>query len=145
MLGSLGRGELGDSELVTLLDAGGHGVASGGGEFGCKRPLLGVLMQDWGGLGTIDGDWEPGPGGHWLDHGGSVDDVLRQDRGGLGTIDWDWEPGPGGHWLDRGCSLDDGLADGRRREERHQRLDRGLVTGCSGHCSVDLGESNRNA
>ena len=63
MLGSLGRGELGDSELVTLLDAGGHGCTDGGGEVGCKRLLLGVLRQDWGGLGTIDWGGEPGPGG----------------------------------------------------------------------------------
>ena len=53
LLVSLGRGELGDSELVTLLDAGGHGVTDRGGEFGVKRPLLGMLGQDWGGLGTI--------------------------------------------------------------------------------------------
>lgn len=49
---------------MTLLDAGSHGVTDGGGEVGSKRPSLGVLGQDWGGpVGTIDGDWEPGPGG----------------------------------------------------------------------------------
>ena len=97
---------------MTLLDAGGHGVTDGGGEVGCKRPLLGVLRQDWGGLGTID---------------------------------WDWEPGPGGRWHDRGGLIDGGFADGRRREQRRQRIDRRLVTGCSGHYSVDLDESKRNA
>ena len=48
---------------MTLLDAGGHGCTDGGGEVGCKRLLLGVLRQDWGGLGTIDWGGEPGPGG----------------------------------------------------------------------------------
>ena len=37
-LGSLGRGEFTGSELVTLLDAGGHGVTDRGGEVGSKRP-----------------------------------------------------------------------------------------------------------
>ena len=49
---------------MTLLYAGGHGVTEGGGEVDSKRPSLGVLGQDWGGLvGTIDEDGEPGPGG----------------------------------------------------------------------------------
>lgn len=111
---------------MTLLDASGHCVIDRGGEVGCKGPLLGVLRQDWGGLvGTIDEVGEPGPCGDCLDHGGLLDR----------------EPGPGG---DRGGSIDDGAADGRRREERRQRIDRGLVTGCSGHYSVDL-DRERNA
>ena len=44
-LGSFGRGKLGGSELVTLLDAG-YGVTNRGSEVGSKRRSLGVLRQD---------------------------------------------------------------------------------------------------
>ena len=48
-LRSLRRGELGGSELVTLLNAGGHSVTDGGGEVGSKRSALDVPRQDWDG------------------------------------------------------------------------------------------------
>ena len=83
-LRSLRRGELGGSKLATLLNASGHSITEGGGEVGSKRPALGVLRQDWGGLVvTLGEDRKPGPGGGGDDRGGLI------GRGG--------EPGPDGH------------------------------------------------